>query len=232
MENNITEGKAHESNEVTLSEEMQQLERRITDNITNHNQESMKSSIKDTIKEMLKPIQDSIDNLLVLKTNMQLQEGCITQLKQENTKLNNKLKQMKTEMNNFQRKINQLEDRSLKRNLIFQGIPEALPDDEDAQTEKIYRVISDTISRDTPKEILQLARDVEIIKTRRLGKPDPSRTRAISVEFSNKYDVEQIYINRFNMEEGVYVDRVLPSHRERSKTAKTYPQGCKKPTGI
>ena len=137
MENNITEGKAHESNEVTLSEEMQQLERRITDNITNHNQESMKSSIKDTMKEMLKPIQDSIDNLLVLKTNMQLQEGCITQLKQENTKLNNELNQMKTEMNNFQRKINQLEDRSLERNLIFQGIPEALPDDEDVQTEKI-----------------------------------------------------------------------------------------------
>ena len=63
------------------------------------------------------------------------------------------------------------------------------------------------MSRDTPKERLQLARDVEIIKTRRLGKPDPSRFRAISEEFSNKYNVEQIYVNRFNMEEGVFVDK-------------------------
>ena len=130
MENNVAGGKAHDSNEVTLSEEMQQLERRITD-ITYHNQESMKSLIQDTMKEMLKPIQDSIDNLLVLQTNMESQERCITQLKQENTKLNNELNQMKTEMSNFQRKINQLEDRSLERNLIFQGITEALPDDED-----------------------------------------------------------------------------------------------------
>ena len=70
------------------------------------------------------------------------------------------------EMCNFQRKINQLEDRSLERNLIFQGISESLPDVEEAWTEKIYRAISDTISRDTPEERLQLAREVEIIKTR------------------------------------------------------------------
>ena len=117
------------------------------------------------------------------------------------------MNQIKTEMGYFQRKINQLEDRSLERNLIFQGISESLPDDEEARTEKIYRAISDTISRETPEERLQLAREVEIIRTRRLGKPDPSRICAISVELSNKYDVEQIYANRFSMEEGVFVDR-------------------------
>ena len=46
---------------------MQQLEKWITDNITNHNQDTMKNLIQETMKEMLKPIQDSIDNLLVLK---------------------------------------------------------------------------------------------------------------------------------------------------------------------
>ena len=114
---------------------------------------------------------------------------------------------MKTEMTNFQKKINQLEDRSLERNLIFQSITEALPDDEDPRTEKIYKAISATISRDIPEERLQLVRIVELIKTMRLGKPAPSRTRTISVEFSNKYDAEQIYVNRFSMDEGVYVDR-------------------------
>ena len=121
-----------ETNEITLSEEMQQLEKRITDSITNHNQDTMKSLIQETMKEMLKPIQDSIDNLLVLEMNMETQEGCITKLKQENTKLNNELNYIKSEMCNFQRKINQLEDRSLERNLIFQGITESLPDNEEA----------------------------------------------------------------------------------------------------
>ena len=50
------------------------------------------------MKEILKPIQDRIDNLLILKTNMEMQEERITQLKQENMKLNNELNQMKTDM--------------------------------------------------------------------------------------------------------------------------------------
>ena len=57
------------------------------------------------MKEMLKPIQDSIDNLLVLKTNMETQEGRITQLKYENSKLNNELNQIKTEMGYFQKRL-------------------------------------------------------------------------------------------------------------------------------
>ena len=36
MENNTVVEKVHESTEITLSEEMQQLEKWITDNITNH----------------------------------------------------------------------------------------------------------------------------------------------------------------------------------------------------
>ena len=135
MENNSSVNTVHENNEnneSTVSEEIQQLERRITDNITNHNRESLKSMIQETMKEILKPIQDKIDDLLVLKTNMENQEGCITQLKHENVKLNNELTHIKGEMCNFQRKINQLEDRSLERNLIFQGISETIPDDVEA----------------------------------------------------------------------------------------------------
>ena len=239
MENNSSVNTVHENNEnnkSTLSEEMQQLERRITDNITNHNKESMKCMIQETMKEILKPIQDKIDNLLVLKTTMENQEGCITQLKRENVKLNNELTHIKSEMCNFQGKINQLEDRSLEWNLIFQGISETIPDDVEARVDKIYNAISNTINRDTQEERLRLAREVEIIKTRWLGKPDPSKTRGISVEFSNKYDVEQIYANRFNMEEGIYVDREFCHATEKDrrmlrpflKAAKNLPEYKKK----
>ena len=75
MDNNRVAENMHEGTETSLSEEMQQLEKRITDNITSHNQDTMKTLIQETMKEMLKPIQDSIDNLLVLKMNMETQEG-------------------------------------------------------------------------------------------------------------------------------------------------------------
>ena len=147
---------------------------------------------------------------------------------------NNELIQIKSEMCHVQKKINQLEDRLLERNLIFQGISESIPDDVDARKEKLYSAIS--ISRDTPEERLQLAREVEIIRTRRLGKPDPPRIRPISIEFSNKYDVEQIYTNRFNIEESVFVDREFCYATEKDrgilrpilKAAKNLPEYKKK----
>ena len=189
----------------------------------------MKSLIQETMKEMLRPIQESIENLLVMKTNLESQEGKITRLKQENIKLSSEIHHLKSEVSQVQKKLIQLEDRSLECNLIFQGIPETIPEDENARVEKIYRVISATISRDTPEERLQLAREVELIKTRRLGKPDPARTRALSVEFSNIFDAEQIYVNRFSMEKGVYVDKEFSQATEKDhRLLRPYPKSCKK----
>ena len=220
----------------TLSVEMQEMEKRITESITNHNQESMKSLIQETMKEMLRPIQDSINNLLGMKTNLESQESKITKLKYENSKLSSEVHQLKCVMSEVQKKLTQLEDKSLERNLIFQGISETTPDDENARAEKIYRVISATISRDMPDERLQLAREVELIRTRRLGKPDPTRTRALSVEFSNKFDAEQIYANRFSMDDSIYVDKEYSYTTERDrrllrpilKAAKNIPELKKK----
>ena len=201
----------------TLSVEMQEMEKRITASITNHNQESMKNLIQVTMKEMLKPIQDSIDNLLGMKTNLESQEGKITRLKYENSKLSSEIHHLKCEMTEVQKKLIHLEDKSLERNLIFHGISELTSDEENDRAEKIYQAISATISRDTTEERIQLAREVELIRTRRLGKPDPSKTRALSVEFSNKFDAEQIYANRFNMADGIYVDREFSYTTERDR---------------
>ena len=209
---NIQEGRDN-----TLSVEMQEMEKRITASITNHNQESMKNLIQVTMQEMLKPIQDSIDNLLVMKTNLESQEGKINRLKNENSKLSSEIHHLKCEMTEVQKKLIQLEDKSLERNLIFHGISELTPDEENDRAEKIYQAISATISRDTIEERIQLAREVELIRTRRLGKPDPSRARALSVEFSNKFDAEQIYANRFNMADGIYVDREFSYTTERDR---------------
>ena len=159
------------------------------------------------MKELLKPIQDSIDRLLLVKDNIEVQEGQIKQLKYENWKLTTEVDYLKKEVKSIKSKINTLENKSLERNLIFHGLHEGNTEVEEDRAEKIYGAISATINHDTPEERLQIAREVELVKTRCLGKKDPTKTRPISVEFSNKYDVEQIYANRFNMDEGIYVDR-------------------------
>ena len=79
----------------------------------------------------------------------------------------------------------------------------------------MYKAISSTINRDTQAERLQIACEVEIVHTRRLGKAEPNRTRPSCVEFSSKYDAEQIFTNRFSMEDLIYVDREFCYETER-----------------
>ena len=95
-----------ESNNSTLSVEIQEMEKQITTSITNHNQDSMKSLIQETMKEMLRPIQKSIENLLGMKTNIESQGGEITRLKHENSKLSSEIHHLKSEMLDVQKKTN------------------------------------------------------------------------------------------------------------------------------
>ena len=82
---------------------------------------------------------------------------------------------------------------------------------------KVYQEISPTINRETDNERLQVASEIEIVKVRRLGKKDVNRTRPISVEFSIKFDVEQIFANRFDLNDGIYVNREYSKETERNR---------------
>ena len=148
---------------------------------------------------------------------MKTHERQILKLQRDNAILTEEVTYLRSEVNEFQAKINKLEDKSLENNLIFHGLEEQSPDDIDSRNEKIYAAISNTINRDTPEERLQVAREVEIIHTRRLGKAEPNRTRPLSVEFSSKYDAIQIFKNRFSIENNIYVDREFCYETEKDR---------------
>ena len=120
-------------------------------------------------------------------------------------------------MHGVQTKLNRLEDRSLESNLILHGIEEQSPDNLEARIKKVYNAISSTINRDTPTERLVVAHEVEIVRTRCLGKADQNKTRPLSVEFASKYDAEQIFANRFSLEQGIYVDREFCFETEKAR---------------
>ena len=160
-----------------LSEEMKMMENRLY--------ESLKTLLKDTINISLKLIQESIDKLQATQTTMETQKCQILKLQCDNAILTEEVMYLRSEVNEFQVKINKLEDKSLENNLIFHGLEEQSPDDIDSRNEKIYAAISSTINRDTPEERLQVAREVEIVRTRRLGKAEPNRTRPLSIDRSS-----------------------------------------------
>ena len=182
-----------------LSKEMKLMEKRL--------EESLKLMLTETMNAALKPIQESIDKLQASQSTLEAHEIQIIKLQKDNACLTEEVTHLKAEMHGVQIKLNKLEDKCLESNLILHGIEEESLDDLEARIEKVHKAISNTIKRDTPAERLVVAREVEIVRTRRLGKAEQNKIRPLCVEFASKYDAEQIFVNRFSLEKGIYVDR-------------------------
>ena len=119
-----------ESKIVQLSPELEELERRLNNN--------MLQNIASSIEAALQPIKDSIDRILTSSDLITKQEEQINNLKEENVKLQEDLTLIRTDMNGLKSRLNDLENKALESNLIFQGLKEELNETDEGLKEKIY----------------------------------------------------------------------------------------------
>ena len=131
-------------------------------------------------------------------------------------KLKEDLNSVRSDLSRFKSRLNDLENKALECNLIFRGLNEELNETEDSLKEKVYWNIADTIDRYDQGERLAIACTLMIRRCRRLGKPNPSRSRPVSVEFDRRTDADAIYEYRYNLTGGVYVDREFNLETENS----------------
>ena len=179
--------------------------------------DKMELRLTKNMQAMLKPIQETLARMTRVKEKVERHESKIKRLETDNWKLKAEVKTLKQELKDVNKRIIDLENKSLDKNLIFHGIPEDQGIEREDIVSKIYQEISPTINRETDNERLQVASEIEIVKVRRLGKKDVNRTRPISMEFSNKFDVEQIFANRFDLNDGIYVNREYSKETERNR---------------
>ena len=197
-----------ESKPIQLSPELEELERRLNNN--------MLQNIASSIEAALKPIKDSIDKILTSSDLITKQEDKIKNLTAENVKLRKDLNSVRSDLSGFKSRLNDLENKALECNLIFRGLNKELNETEDSLKEKIYWNIADTIDRYDQGERLAIACTLSIRRCRRLGKPNPSRSRPVSVEFNRHMDADAIYEYRYHLTGGVYVDREFNFETENS----------------
>ena len=102
---------SHETKSIQLSPELEELERRLNDN--------MLKNIASSIEAALQPIKDSIDKILTSSDLITKQEEQIKNLKEENVKLQEDLTSVRTDLNGLKSRLNDLENKALEFNLIF-----------------------------------------------------------------------------------------------------------------
>ena len=197
------------NSEVSLSPELLELERRIN--------QTMIANIANGIKTALKPIQESIDNIQKSSDLILQQESRIKQLTVENEQLLSEVKQVRCELKEFKERLSGLENKSLECNLIFRGVEEPLNETSESLKERLYWILADTIDNPNPAKRLSAAKGCSIRYCRRLGKPNPTKPRPISIEFDRRVDADIVYDSRFYLPKGVFIDREFNLETEKCR---------------
>ena len=131
--------------------------------------------------------------------------------------LTRKIKQNDAKHKRLENRLNQIEDQLLKKNVIFQGFPEAeFKDNEDAKR-RVIKTMSLTMPGGDEEEKKLNASKTLIECVERLGKYNPLRARPVKVSFGNKSDADYVLKQRKKLPKGVFVDKEYSKATKRER---------------
>ena len=139
------------NNEVELSPELKELEKRLNT-----------SMLIKCIADALKPIKDSIEKIVNSSSLIDQQEIEIKRLSAENHSLKTEICELRGDVDAIHQKLNNLENKSLESNLIFRGIEEQFNETDDALKDMIYHHIADTFNYQALHDRISAARSCAI----------------------------------------------------------------------
>ena len=162
--------------------------------------------ITKSLSAALVPLQNELNELKSLKTELVPADMGMTALKKENDRLKTKVDQMETQNLKLKKRLSDIEDKLLE-NLMFFGLDERDGETECDRYETIIGIIASTLTGLNYDDKLQSARQIQIEKLVRKGKYNRNGIRPISVTFSHHRDLLEILLNRKYLPAGIMVSR-------------------------
>ena len=128
---------------------------------------------------------------------------------------------MEYEQNKLKTKLDSIENKGLECSVIIRGIIETVSEDTSVLMEKVYKELSKTIDARSEWERLKLAKEIDLVKCRQIGRPLPGRSRPISVEFQYQQDMDYILGNKKFLRKDIFVDKEYTPEVERYRRTPT-----------
>ena len=145
---------------------------------------SYQETIKTEVSNAIKPLQDSIDVLLASKKKTEEIQGEVKKLKHENKAITHRCHVMERENKILKDQINDIENRLLETNIVMHGLEETFEESESQRKQKVKAMISHTVNKSTVGKRMEVAENIPIKWTERLGRYNEHRSGPISIKFA------------------------------------------------
>ena len=174
--------------------------------------------IKRNLKEQLKPIKNNINSLLNTAKITEKNALEITNLKKESSYWKQWCQKLEMEQKHIKERLDRMENYQLENNLILHGIPETTAwEYPESRYAKIIDHLAPTMHGRNEAEQRDMARNLSIQKTKRVGKFSVDRNRPISITFGKHEDVEYLITYKRYLLDGIYLDREYCEEVERKR---------------
>ena len=190
-----------DEDEATLSPELAKLER-----ILSRKQTASLEVIKNDIKLLL-------ENKELIKR----QQDMIEEIKRENYELNVKYNKLEKNQTRLKKRVSDIENELYSSNVIIHGISESEDEEGPERYKLVTEVIARTIYASSYEEQIQIARNIPIKKTYRLGRYNSQGGRPIVINFVYHEDCENLLSNKKYLPRGIFADRQYSQDTENKR---------------
>ena len=185
----------------------QRLELKMKETVKEGIKESMQEVIDNILTAAMSKMTDAVNELIKTNRSVVTQQTTLHALEYENKALNYRVQKLEYEQDKLKNKLDVMENKGLESCVIIRGISESISEDTSSSMEKVYKELSKTIDARSEWERMKLAKEMDIIKCKRIGRPMIGRIRPISIEFQYQQDMDYVLGNKKFLRKGIYIDK-------------------------
>ena len=178
--------------------------------------EPLKTS-QDNMQRLLEPFERDMKLLLEDRHNNKNLVNVCDKVTVEQVHINKRCDKLEAENQVLKVRLNKLENKMLRKNLIFHGIKEGNWEDEESIKERVWKAIAHSVDEDESRKRLKIARRISINGVLHLGRYRDGQTRPISVSFDKQSHVETLFRNKKHLPKGIYIDREYTEETEKKR---------------
>ena len=146
-------------------------------------EERLNQSFTQMMKNMISPLQISVDSLVVSQKEWKSQKSEVHQLQCDKMLLDSKVKQIQEENTALESRVKKLEEKLMESNLIIHVVKESRWELDSTRHELVVQTIASSVSATNDEKKLEIARNIPISSTSRIGKYNSLRSRLLRVSF-------------------------------------------------
>ena len=177
----------------------------------------MKERLTQKMREMIDPLTTSLNSLVSQQKDWEQQRTDVKELQVEKIKMNQKMKILLEKNDKLETRVKHLEQKLLENNIIVHGVKESKWELDSTRHELVTQMLAATVTASTDEEKLQIARNIPISSTSRLGWYKSMHSRPIRITFACKSDTDLLMERKKKLEDGVFVDREYSEEEKERK---------------